>query len=68
MQPITCEHALINNAGSTDEHCVTGHDDPVAGDNDDITRDQVCGQGFLRFCTAKTEAKEREDGEGWAVK
>ncbi len=63
-QPITCKHALINNAGSTDEHCITGHDGPVAGDDDDIAGDQVCGQGFLCFCTAKTEDKERERERG----
>lgn len=48
-QPITCQHALVNDAGSTDEHSVTRHDGPIARNDYDITWHQVRGQSFLCF-------------------
>lgn len=30
---LTCEHAFINNASAADQNSVTGHDGPIAGND-----------------------------------
>lgn len=38
----TCQHALVYDAGSMDEHGVAGHDHPIGWNSDDITRHKLC--------------------------
>lgn len=49
----TCEHALIHNARSTDEHGITGHDGAFSWDHNDVARNQVCGHRLLHICPHK---------------
>lgn len=39
---LTCQHALIYDAGSLDEHSITGHDHPIGWNDDDITGHKLC--------------------------
>lgn len=50
MCPVTCEHALIDDAGSTNQHCITWHDGSIAGDNHDVTWDKVSRHRFFNLC------------------
>lgn len=55
MLPLTCEHAFIDNAGAADQHGVTWHDGPIAGDDHNITGHQISRQNLFDFC---------QEGEG----
>lgn len=46
-QSLTCQHALVDDAGAADQHRVAGHDGPVARDDHDVAGHQVSGQGLL---------------------
>lgn len=48
--PLTCEHAFIDDAGAADQHSVTWHDGPVAGDDHHITGHQISRQNFFDIC------------------
>lgn len=47
---LTCEHAFIDNAGAADQYGVAWHDGPIAGDDHQITRHQICRQNLFDFC------------------
>lgn len=64
---VTCQHALVDNAGSTNQHCITGHDGPVAGNDHDITRYQVCGHRFFNLCVS-TDKRGRDRNREKGVK
>lgn len=50
MWPVTCEHALVDDAGSANQHRITGHDGSVTGDDHDVTWDKVCRHRFFDLC------------------
>lgn len=56
-QSLTCQHALVDDAGAADQHRVAGHDGPVARDDHDIARHQVSGQGLLDVCYDPTQRR-----------
>lgn len=58
MRPVTCKHALVDDAGSTDQNCITGHDGSVTGDDHDVTRDKVRGHSFFNLCIKDKEKKK----------
>ena len=54
--PLTCEHAFIDDAGAADQHGVTWHDGPVAGDDHHIAGHQISRHNLFDFC---------REGRGW---
>lgn len=46
----TCKHAFIDDTGATDQHGVTWHDGPIAGDDHHVTGHQISRQNFLDIC------------------
>lgn len=46
----TCEHAFVDNTGAADEHGITWHNGPIAGDDDHITGHEIGGQNLLYIC------------------
>lgn len=60
---MTCKHALVDDAGSTDQHCITGHDGSIAGDDHDITWDEVSRHRFFNLCIKGKKPHRRAKGE-----
>lgn len=50
INQLTCEHAFIDDAGAADQHSVTWHDGPIAGDDHHITRHQISGHDLFDIC------------------
>lgn len=46
---LTCEHAFIDDTGAADQHGVTWHNGPIAGDDHHITGHQISRQSLFDF-------------------
>jgi len=46
---LTCEHALVDDAGAREEGCVALHGAAVGGDRDDVPRHQSCRWDVLVY-------------------
>lgn len=47
---LTCQHALVHNAGSADEHCVARHYHPIRWNGDDIAGHELRWHGLFNIC------------------